>query len=293
MRITDKKVYVSLGILLALTIISWSVVLASSSSRLKISFYDVGQGDAIYIRIPKNLDIIVDGGPKDTILSKLSQDMPFYDRKIELVILTHPHADHVTGLVHILERFEVEQILYSDVSYTSSIYSEWRKLIKEKNIPISLAHAGQIIKLGQARMYILHPTSSFVEKKVQNLNNTSIVGRLVYGKTVFLLPGDIEKEIEAKLVKKYQANNLLRADVLKVGHQGSKTSSSPEFIALVDPTYAIIPVGANNKFGHPHPQTIETLDKANAKILRTDVHGDIKCWSDGEKVNCNYSKTFQ
>lgn len=294
LKIRDKIIFSVLFFLLFTTIFSWFLVYTYSDKSLKIFFYDVGQGDAIHIRNNKNQDILIDGGPDNVILSKLGQNMPFYDQKIELMILTHPHADHIAGLIHILNKYQVEQIVYSDVLDSTDFFQEWKRIIKEKNIPTREAKIGQTIKLENSLMYVLLPKTSYKDKKVENLNSTSIVLKLVNGQISYLFTGDIEKESEVELMdnmgnKTYgkEKKNILNSDVLKVAHHGSKSSSSQELVSLINPKYAIISVGKNNKFGHPNSETVEKLNNLKANILRTDKDSDIKCISDGIKIECN------
>lgn len=282
-KLNRKISRIILAILFVIAILSWTAVFASHDNKLHIHFYDVGQGDAIYIRTPAKQDILIDGGPDATILTKLGQDMPFYDRKIELIISTHPHADHITGLIDVLKRYQVDQILSTGVEHTSATFGEWKDIVQEKNIPVRTAQAGQKIKLGKTFMYVLYPVDRLAGKEVKNLNNTSIVSRLIYGKNSALFTGDAEIEVEQELLSNH---THLKSDILKVGHQGSKTSTSEEFLEKVDPEYAIISVG-ENKYGHPSKEVLERLK--NIKLFRTDLNGDIECLLDGEKISCQGS----
>jgi len=276
----NKKVYVILVILLVLAVFLWTASFAQDN-QLHIYFYDVGQGDAIYIRSPKGQDVIIDGGPDSTILSKLGRDMPFYDRKIELIILTHPHSDHFSGLIDILKRYNVDQILCSDIKSNSAAYKEWEDLVSEMKILKRKAEKGQQIYLGEAKIEILHAVNKDAE--VSDLNDASIVSRLTFGQASVLLMGDAGQNVEKEILAQ---KNELKSNVLKIGHHGSKYSSSSEFLDKVRPQYAIISVGKGNKFGHPHNETLNRLFEINAKVLRTDNDGDIKCTSDGNKIEC-------
>jgi competence protein ComEC len=276
----NRKIYTVLGGFLALAIFLWTAVFASSKNNLRVNFYDVGQGDAVYIRSPENQDIIIDGGPDNIILSKIGRDMPFYDHKIELVILTHPHSDHLSGLIDILSRYDVEQVFCTDADNDSKLYKEWENLISENEISKKVAKRGQQINLGSVKIEILSPEEN---QKSKDLNDTSIVGRLIYNKTSILFTGDAGQNIEKKLLEQ---NNKLESDILKVGHHGSKYSSSPAFLSVVKPEYAIISAGKKNRYGHPHKETIDALAKIDAKVFRTDKDGDIKCISDGNKMEC-------
>ena len=282
----NKKIAgIVLLILAALNIFIWRTVLATGADTLHVHFFDVGQGDAIYIRTPAKQDILIDGGPDSSVLAKLGQAMPFYDRKLELMILTHPHADHMEGLVDVLKRYEVEQILYSGVEYKSATYDEWQKLIVSKNIPTKIAQAGQTIKLGEARINILFPDHDMEGETIKDLNNSSVVGRVIFGQSAFMLTGDAEQEVEKSLLNKY-SSDMLKSNVFKAGHHGSDTSNTSDFLAAVSPETAVISVGEDNKYKHPVESTLQTFAGLDVKMFRTDQDGDVECWTDGEELEC-------
>lgn len=289
LKFSDKKVYIVLIMLLVFTIFLWSQVLAQPNNEdLMVNFYDVGQGDSIHIRNNKNQDILIDGGPDSKIIEKLDQNIPFQDNKIELVIITHPHEDHIAGLIDVLRKYEIEQILYTDVFYDSSIFVELKNIIEEKGIQTKFAKSGQIIKLDQANLYILFPNLSYNEKQVKEVNNTSIVSKLVYGNSSFLFTGDAEEEVETELEDIFVNNkDILDSDLIKIGHHGSNSSSTKDFLFSVSPKKAVISVGENNKYKHPHPDTLSKINELDVNLFRTDEDGDIKCVSDGENIECN------
>lgn len=284
------------GLLIYSNILTWVVVFDLSKPHfLEVTFFDVGQGDAIFIETPQRHQILIDGGPDQGILEKLGEEMPFWDKTIDLVILTHPEHDHIAGLIEVLKRYKVENILWTGVVRDTSEYKQWQYLIKEEEkqgAQITIAEAAQKViwlsaspgshpgkqKWLSGYLEILHPFESLEGQKPKNTNNSSVIGRLVFGKNSFLFTGDAYKSVERKLVKK---GTKLLSDVLKVGHHGSKTSSSQEFIAEVLPQIAVISVGKNNRYGHPHSDTLKILHKYGIKILRTDKDGDIKIFSDG------------
>lgn len=264
------------------------ILFPSDEGKLVAYFFDVGQGDAIYLRLPNEQDILIDGGPDKTILGKLGEVMPFYDREIDLVVLTHPHADHLTGLIETLKNYRVKQIWLTGVTHTTDEYLEFLRLIKEKGIATVTPLRGENFDFGEAKMEILNPSRSVAgeriiestEERTGGLNDTSIVIRLIYGENKFLLTGDITSDIEKDLVK---SNVELEADVLKVAHHGSKFSSSREFVQAVNPKYAVIQVGRSNRYGHPAYRTLRTLEQAGVEVFRNDLDGDIKVTSDGKK----------
>ncbi len=263
--------------LLALTVNS-----QKDRTNLEVDFLDVGQGDAILIKTPYEQNILIDGGPDNSILPELGRNLAFFDKDLDLVVLTHPHDDHVAGLVEILRRYKVKKVLLTGVLHTAPDYLAFLDEIEKQNIKIEIANSQRDIVLGDDLVLkILYPWSDLQEQKFENLNNTSIVAKLVYKNNSFLFTGDAEKEVEDELI---QSDMDLSAQVLKVGHHGSKTSSSQEFLDKVNPQFAIISVGQDNKFGHPDLRTINTLGKSKIEILQTDLLGTIKFIADGENL---------
>ena len=252
----------------------------AKNRELIISFFDIGQGDAALIKTPAGQNILIDGGPGTKILEPLSKELSWYDKTIDLMILTHPHSDHVDGLIPVLKRYEVKQILSTGVVHSSPTYLAWLDLVREQNIPLTIVDREQTIDLGDdCRLQIIYPLTNLSGREVSNLNNSSIVARLIYKDTSFLLMGDAEIEVEQELI---QAGIYLASDVLNTGHHGSDTSSSEEFLKTVKPEYAIISSGQDNSFGHPSPRVLKRLERIGAKILRTDELGTIKMSSDGK-----------
>ncbi len=272
-----KKAFVVLVILFGLNILAWVAVYDLSQSQLlEVVFFDVGQGDSIFIATPQGHQILIDGGPDETVLENLGKEMPFWDRTIDLIILSHPEHDHISGLIEVLKRYKVENILWTGVLRDTSEYRQWQELIKEERARITIARAGQQIQgsgsnLKRWAIEVLFPFESLEGKEVKNTNNTSVVVRLVYGDNSFLFTGDAYKSIERQLLE-----TAIDADVLKVGHHGSKTSSAQEFIEKVSPDIAVIQCGKDNHYGHPSQETLEILEKYGINIFRTDLDGDIK-----------------
>jgi len=275
-----------LGGLICLNIISWIAVYDLSRARfLEVIFFDIGQGDACFIETPQRHQILIDGGPGSVILEKLGKSMPFYDRTIDLIILTHPEFDHLSGFNEVLKKYNVSNILWTGIVRDTAEYKEWKKLIEEEKAEIFIAKAGQKIscltwQIKQCDLEILQPFESLEGKEFKDSNNTSIISKLVFGKNSFLFTGDAYKNVEVELINKEAE---IDSDVLKVAHHGSKTSSSEEFLKAVSPEIAVISVGRENKYGHPNEEVLELLEKYGIRVLRTDKDGDIKIISDGNK----------
>ena len=251
--------------------------------NLHVSFLDVGQGDAILIQ-QGNQQVLVDGGPSPQAISLgLSQKMPFWDRTIDLVILTHPSADHVTGLVEVLNRYQSKQVLHPDLEFESDVYDQWLRLVRKKDIKCTIAQAGQQIVLGEVIIRVLNPPTPLLTGTESDIDNNGVVLHISRGKVSFLLTADIMWEAEFELVAR-RAN--LTSTVLKVAHHGSDTSTCHEFLAVVNPRLAVISVGADNPFGHPTPEVMERLEQklGSENIFRTDKHGTIEFITDGERL---------
>ena len=275
---TRKIKYFVLIIFLGTTIWTWSVVFEQASDGiLEITFFDVGQGDGIFIQTPNDKQILIDGGPDNSILEKLNQTMPFYDRTIDLVILTHPDADHITGLVEVLNYYQVEHILTSGLEKDTAVYIKWKELIEEKNISLSLAQMGQkIILQNEIVLEILWPNQNLISSYSNPVNNVSVVTRLIYNDIEILLTGDIENKVENYLVNQ---DFELESDILKLPHHGSKTSTSYNFLKAVNPKVVVISVGENNKYKHPSQEVLERIK--DLIIYRTDKDGDIQILTNG------------
>lgn len=271
------------GVLFLLNILAWQTVFGLSGHRyLEIDFFDVGQGDAIFIETPENHQILVDGGPTSAILGKLGKKMPFLDKTIDLVILSHPEKDHLAGLLEVLKRYKIKNILWTGVVRDTPEWQEWNRLIKEEGANIEIAQAQERVVLEDRnpKIYIdiFNPAEKLAGVKLEDSNDSSIVGRLVVGNRSFLLTGDISGKIEKMLSKEN-----ITADVLKVAHHGSKYSSSEDFLKKVSPEAAVITVGENN-YGHPSQETLQRLENFGITIFNTKENGDIKIISDGKNL---------
>lgn len=279
---TKKFILLVSGLLVICTVLFW-LVRQQSGQDLEVIYFDVGQGDSIFIKTPSHHKILIDGGPDSSVLAKVGQALPFYDHTIDVMILTHAHSDHVAGLVDVLKRYEVGLILYTDVDHASPDFIEWRDLIDKKDIDMKIAIAGQEYKFGEVSLEILYPFEYVGDQEFKDLNDSSIIARLEYQDTSFLFTGDASASVEEELLSFYKEEELA-SDVLKVGHHGSKYSSSLDFLQAADPTKAAIQVGEGNKFDHPHRLILKRLQGLGIEIFRNDEAGDIRMVSDGKEV---------
>lgn len=272
--------------LLVITIIVSVFACSMPDGKLHVCFLDVGQGDAILIS-KYNRQILVDGGPSPEAVTKaLGREMPFWDRTIDLVVLTHPDADHITGLIEVLRRYNVKQVLYPDMVVKSRLYSEFLGMIQEKDIPGVSAEASQRIGLSKdIYLDVLNPSHNVQHS---DMDNNSVVLWLESGMINYLLTGDIMKKAEYSLLLRRAAKG---STVLKLAHHGSLSSTSDEFLNVVDPQIAIISAGKDNRYGHPDEEVLERLKmKGNISIFNTGIHGTIEFISDGNNVRVNTEK---
>ncbi len=248
---------------------------------MTVAFLNIGQGDAIFIESPNGNQMLIDGGPPSGALSReIGKLMPFYDRSIDMIMVSNPDKDHLGGFVDLVNSYNVASVIEPGTTGASSEARVLKKEIENKKIKYFSARRGERIMLGDgAYLEVLFP-----DRDVSGVstNDGSIVGRLVYGKTSIMFTGDAPQNVEKYLTLLDSKN--LKSDVLKVGHHGSRTSSSEEFVGFISPTYAVISDGKGNSYGHPHKETLATLEKFGVDILRTDQVGTIVMESDGEKV---------
>jgi competence protein ComEC len=248
-----------------------------ADGRLHVMALDIGQGDAILVITPEGRTLLVDGGPDpDLILRRIGQELPFWRRRIDMVVLTHPHEDHVAGLVPVLERFEVGVVLDSGRAYPNPSYARFRSLAAAEGAGVyRLARTGDHLRLGSAELAVLYPSAADADAPLpeDDINNASVVMLLRSGSFSALLQGDAEAPVEAMLLERHLVPDV---DLLKVGHHGSESSSTPAFLAAARPEIALISCGLGNAYGHPHRVTLEHLAAIPSLVLhRTDLEGTI------------------
>ncbi|MEK9147785.1 MAG: MBL fold metallo-hydrolase [Patescibacteria group bacterium] len=280
---------VRLGILLFIGIVIVLIVIVFVDlfdKSLRVSFYDIGQGDAVFIETPENYQILIDGGPGPLILRKLGRDMVFWDKTIDLVIATHPDADHISGLIDVLERYNVKNILISpSLDKDTEVFKVFYKAIWNEGAMLYLAEAGQSFSgiltksksNEQSENYIdfqvLYPFNFTNNIYTEDFNDMSIVNLLEYKGQKILFTADATIKVENMLLEKYPSLDI---NILKAGHHGSKTSSSFNFLKAITPDLAIIQVGLDNRYKHPHQSVIERFQNLGIPIWRTDLDGDLR-----------------
>lgn len=264
----------TLVFLITVSVVSQQLLAArfSQPDRIVVWIFDVGQGDAIFIDAPE-AQVLIDGGPSSLIVEKLSAILPFWDRSIDYVVNTHPHADHVTGLNFTLERYEVAEVWHSGQEYYTEAFQYFEELACNRE---QLVKDGSLINLGAgATLEIIWPDKNYNNAVLDDPNSGSLVALLTYDGTTILLTGDIGVGEELKII-----DEVPQIDVLKVPHQGSLTSSGPVFLNQIKPDIAVITVGEND-YGHPSPLVVDRYRALGTEIIRTDQDGDVRIISDG------------
>ena len=244
------------------------------NSNLEIYFFDVGQADSILIK--NNSDtILIDAGNNsdgDNLVNYIENEIGLSD--IDIVVGTHPHEDHIGGSDDVIDNFDIGKIYMPDAITNSKTFEDVLDVIEKKNYSISVPIIDEVFELGNLKFKVIYTGTD-----ERDLNNTSIVLKMMFGNTSYLFMGDITKKVEKKIL-----DSDISVDVIKIGHHGSSYSSSENFLNKVNPKYAIIQVGEGNSYKHPHQETLDSLNSRNIKIYRTDIDGTIKLISDGNNI---------
>ncbi|MHB8104350.1 MAG: ComEC/Rec2 family competence protein [Dehalococcoidales bacterium] len=278
-----KLKWIIVPLLIAAILVGYTAA-AMPDDKLRISFLDVGQGDAILIQ-KGSTQILIDGGPSpQAVTLQLSERMPYWDRSIDLAVLTHPHQDHLAGLLEVLRRYDVGQVLYPPSEGESPLYDEWVRFIGEAGTKAMVARAGQLIDLGDGvTLEVLWPTANPLKGSESDIDNNSVVLLVKMGDVSFLLTGDSMSEAEWELIR---TRADIKGAVIKVAHHGSKSSSTAQFLAVVNPRAAVISVGANNTYNLPNSTVMARLGEkvGENNVYRTDTDGTITFITDGKRL---------
>lgn len=272
------------GLTLIVSILAISIYAQERSKpNVEVVFLDVGQGDSVLIKTKYNQQILIDGGPDANVLGRLGRHLPFYDKDLDLVIATHPDADHIAGLLDVLKRYRVGLLLQPGLAHSTGINQALQEEIAKKSIKERNVTNRERYDLGDNLFLdVLYPDVNFSGQDLEDTNLASIVAKLTDGEVDYLFTGDAPVEAEAKMIADY--GSYLRSEVLKAGHHGSNTASSDAWLDAVGPAVAVIQVGKDNSYGHPSPTILNRFKKRQIPVLRTDELGDIKMVSDGEFV---------
>jgi competence protein ComEC len=277
--------YLSLSILILLDAALFLLVFEKPRvGELKVSVLNIGQGDSILVQGPTGKTMLVDGGPDRTVLADLGTELGPLNRHIDMLVETHPDSDHITGLSYVLKTYSVSQFMTPGIPDSTAIFTQIEKQIEAAvGIRQIIARRGMRIDLGGgAYADVLYPDRDMSKETVTNDGSTTM--HLVYGKTSFMLTGDLPSPVEHWLVLLDGSDGELKTDVLKAGHHGSKYSTSSEWLGALAPTTVAISVGKNNKYGHPAPETLERIQEQGSKIIETEDVGTIDFVSDGKTI---------
>jgi len=268
--------------LVVVNILIWNFYFSIQDKKFHLKVYDVGQGDAIFIKSPKGFNILIDGGPSQSVIGYLSKDISFYSRKIDLLILTHPQAGHMTGLLEVVKRYQIKTLWISAAKVDTRIYQDWIKLIEEKNINYRVVYQGEkTIFPDGTKVEILWPKKDMIS---DDINSYSVVTLVSYGEFNALLAGDADKPNQP------YTSSENHVEVFKVPHHGSRASINKSFVTTISPEVSIISVGKNMQYGHPNPQVIKFLEQTGSKVYRTDKNGTVEIVSDGKNWYTNPDK---
>lgn len=265
---------------ICIVIAVWNLVSTLSPEKLRVSFLDVGQGDAIFIQTPSGQEMLIDGGPTHTVIEGLSEEMSYFDRTIDIILATHPDADHVTGLIPVLEKFEVSTVMLSPSEGETSLYDDVRRQVDEEEVTLHIAHTGDEIDFGDGVLVrVLYPSEKY--NATSDTNDASVAVVLSYGVYTFLLTGDLGSDREGSLITNGLTKNIT---VYKAGHHGSDTSSGEQLLSYIKPEYSVISAGKDNKYGHPSPEALLRLQKHSKEVLSTIDNGTITFMTDGRTL---------
>ncbi len=277
----SSTLHYALPPLLLTTTIVWAMVLSAPDARLHVSILDVGQGDCIVVQSPSGRTVLIDGGPDGRRTCALVDGLrPFWDRTIDVVVATHPHADHLGGLLSVIQRYGIGMVVEPAIQCEGALYEEWRARVTDADCDVVSATRGQEMDLGDGTLLqILNPAEMPLSGTNDDMDNNGVVIRLTYGDVSFLFAADIRAEAERALTG--HAASVLRSNVLKVPHHGSESSSSERFIAAVAPGIAVVSAGEDNPYGHPHPVVLERYAATATELLVTCATGTIEFVTDG------------
>ncbi|MBR2979654.1 MAG: MBL fold metallo-hydrolase [Myxococcaceae bacterium] len=263
------------------------LAMAADAASLKVHVLDVGQGDAILVSSPAGRNVLIDAGTPESTQSLLARLDALVRGPLDLIVMTHPHADHIGGMAEVLRKKGTKLFLDPGFDHASKMYAGVVTALEELAIPVKRGQAGRKIDLGGgAVMELLAPSQPFHKGTRSDANANSIVAHLRFGQTAFYLAADSEHETEQRVLEEIVKGKgqSIRSNVYKVAHHGSRHASSDELLAEIQPEIAVISAGKNNRYGHPTPEAMARCSKAGAKIYRTDLHGEVVLTSDGKKV---------
>ena len=282
-----SRIFPALIALLSLLAFAPLALAAEAAGQMFVHVLDVGQGDAILIRSPAGKNVLLDAGTPESTASLLKRLNELVKGPLDLVIMSHPHADHIGGMTEVLRKKGAKMFLDPGFDYASKMYADMVSALEELAIPVRLGQAGRKIDIGGgASLEIISPALPFFKNTRSDANANSIVALLTYGKTSFYLAADSEAETEQGILKRIvkEQGRSIKSTVYKVAHHGSRHASSEEILAEIQPEISVFSCGANNRYGHPTPEALSRVMKVGSKVYRTDENGEVTLVSDGKKV---------
>jgi len=269
-----NKIKLAALTLLVSNLLVWGFVFSLPDGKLHLKFYDVGQGDAIFLETATGYKILIDGGPSNQVVDYLGKDLPFYSKKLDLLISTHPESDHLTGLLEVVKRYKIKTLWINGGQMDSRVFKSWSALLKEKKLQQVVVYQGdKLVFPDKTQIEVLWPKKDFASSSV---NSHAIVVQLSYGQFDAVLTGDADEKVQP------YTSSTSHVEVLKVPHHGSKTALNETYLSTLSPEVSIISVGAKNPYGHPSAEAINLLKKTSSKIYRTDKNGTIEVVSNGQ-----------
>lgn len=286
--LTEYGKFIFVLVLLVISCVLLCILFAlASPKKLEVSFLDVGQGDAILVSTPSGKSMLIDGGASARVLDQLAERLSFFDRTVDVMVATHPDADHITGLIAVLEKYEVKNIVVSPVEGSTKIVTEFDKRVESEYATIHVAKVGDSIDFHDGVIaHILYPSKNFHAKKNET-NDASVVLLIMYGDMSFLLTGDLPTTSETKLLGTHLQKKIT---VYKAGHHGSKYSSGEQLLSYIKPEYSVISAGKNNKYGHPNQEAVSRLQKYSQEVLSTIDRGTIMYQTDGHTLELDTTR---
>ncbi|MCF7844070.1 MBL fold metallo-hydrolase [Candidatus Gracilibacteria bacterium] len=278
-------------ILVIFSVISITIIFSViKPQKLKVSFFDVGQGDAIFVQTPSGKQLLIDGGATNIVLSRLADEMSYFDNDIDVIVATHPDADHVTGLIPVLEKYRIHTIVVSPSKGKTQMSDDLNKKIIDELADLHTAHTGDVIDFHDGvTATILYPGKNYKEKN-NDTNDASVIVVINYGSESFLLTGDLPSTSEPELISSGLLSFTKNITVYKAGHHGSKTSSGEQLLSYIHPEYAVISAGKDNRYGHPSTEAIDRLQKYSKEIISTIDRGTISFVTDGRMMEVKTQK---
>ena len=278
------KVTFVFALIIAFSLSFYFLSRSSTSSSLEVTFLDIGQGDAILVKTPSGKEMLIDGGPTNRILEELGKHISYFDHTLDVIVATHPDADHVTGLIPVLTKYEVATIITSGMKSETGVFKTLDEKINAERADLHEGRKGDEIDFGDGVVaHILWPNG----RSFNDTNDASVSMVLTYGEHSFLLTGDLPQVYEPRLIGDVLPHQVT---VYKAGHHGSKTSSSELLLSYIHPEYAVISAGKNNRYGHPHQETLDRLHTYAKEILSTVDRGGITFVSNGTMIDLETEK---